>query len=794
LPDYLADIIISSMKKIVLCIFTALLLTSLHTQAQNPKRFFKAGEDFFLAGNYQDAVEQFTRAIDLQPDYDKAYLARADAYEKLGMINEAAADYDRATTFLDKKEEVFFHAGRLYYALAEYDKALERLDKSITLKRNYLEPYQVKAKVLLAQERYEEALEIAHIALTLKETTDNFYLHGIVNEKMGNLEAAESDFVNAIAEDHRHVPSLLALADIRLRLGKTDFALQHANRAIQFDNDNQQAYVIRSKVYVRKLDYPNAIDDVSKAIMLNPEDTNMYFLRGVYYQDFTQHANAVGDFTKVLMLQPENADALYKRAWSYEQVGDYRSAIKDYEKLVSLSEFDGRAQKLLKEANVRLFELYRESNKPDLVILDPEPRDKQLLQYPKDSKVVSLKGRILDESDIKSLKIDGIAYPVEETDEGWEFLAALDIQDRDELYIQITDVYDNVSTLRYSINLTEVNAPYITIIAPYASDNGEIFLDSNDPEIYVEGKIQDESLIQTIMINGVLASYYPEELNPRFTASLNVLNQNRIVVTAEDIYGNTIEQEFYLNRDAAMMSDNNPMGKTWAIFIENSSYQSFSSLAGPPRDVMLMRTALAKYQVHNIIHKKDMTKSEMERFFSIELRDLVRSNRVNSILIWYAGHGNFINETGYWIPVDAHRNDEFTYFNINALKASLQSYSNYVTHTLVVTDACESGPSFYQAMRSEPVERSCDDWEATTFKSSQVFSSAGYELAADNSQFTRTFANSLANNPNACLPIENIVKKVTSAVEQSHQQKPEFGKIDGLEDEDGTFFFISRDY
>ena len=251
-----------------------------------------------LAGNYQDAVEQFTRAIDLQPDYDKAYLARADAFEKLGMIREAAEDYDRAATFLDKDQEVFYQAGRLYFELAEYEKAIERLDKSISLKRNYVEPYQVKANVLMAQELYEEALEVAHNAVTLKENTYNFYIHGTVNEKMGNLEAAEADFINANSKDHQHVPSLLALADVRLRLGKTDFALQHANRAIQFDNENWQAYVIRSRIYVRKLDYPNAIDDVSKAILLNPDDTDMYFLRGVFYQDFTQHANAINAATR----------------------------------------------------------------------------------------------------------------------------------------------------------------------------------------------------------------------------------------------------------------------------------------------------------------------------------------------------------------------------------------------------------------------------------------------------------------------------------------------------------------
>jgi tetratricopeptide (TPR) repeat protein len=608
------------------------------------------------------------------------------------------------------------------------------------------------------------------------------------------MDLAEQDFANAVSEDKRYAEALRALADVRLKLSRTDFALQNINAAIQLEPENPEGYVIRSRAYVRKLDYPKAIDDVSKVILLTPDDPEMYYLRGLYYQEFTQHNNAINDFTKVLMMEPENADALYKRASSYEQVANYKDAIKDYETLVGLSAYNVEAQILLKEANDRLFELYRESSAPEIVIVDPAPRDARVLQFPRDSRIVSIKGKLVDESAIKELKVDGLRVQPIEGEEGWEFLTALDIENKENVRMEVTDVYDNTAEVTFTINLTEVAPPGITIIAPYASDNGVIYLDSEDPNIYVEGRIEDESLIESIMINGVLASYVPGELNPGFTANLNIMNQNKITVTASDVYGNTTEREFRLNKEAAVIAENNPMGKTWAVFIENSNYQTFASLDGPKKDVTLMRAALAKYQIHNVIHKKDMNKSEMERFFSIELRDLVRSNRVNSILIWYAGHGKFINETGYWIPVDARRDDEFTYFNINALKASLQSYSNYVTHTLVITDACESGPSFYQAMRTAPKERSCDDWQATKFKSSQVFSSAGYELAVDNSQFTRTFANSLANSPNSCLPIESIVIKVTAAVVQNKQQKPQFGKIDGLEDEDGTFFFISKDF
>jgi len=248
-----------------------------------------------------------------------------------------------------------------------------------------------------------------------------------------------------------------------------------------------------------------------------------------------------------------------------------------------------------------------------------------------------------------------------------------------------------------------------------------------------------------------------------------------------------------LNREGAQIAADNPMGKTWVVFIENSNYETFASLNGPTKDISMMKSALSKYVINNIVHKRNMTKQQMEKFFSIELRDMVTKNHVTSIVVWYAGHGKYLNNSGYWIPVDGKTDDEFTYYNITALKAAMQSYSNIITHTLIVTDACESGPSFYQAMRGgDDDERDCSDWKATKFKSSQVFSSAGNELASDNSQFTKTFANTLIHNPNSCLPIGSIVQKVKSAVAKNKQQEPQFGKIAGLPDENGTFFFMRK--
>ncbi|MCB8994107.1 MAG: tetratricopeptide repeat protein [Bacteroidales bacterium] len=780
------------MKNKTIRLTLLLSLLSIGLFGQSAKQFFKAGEDFLKNGKYEDAIEQYTKAIQIEPDYDKAYTQRAYVYSQLSKYKEAAEDYDRAIVFMPKDEEVYFNSATMHFKLGEDAIALDKLNKSLDLKSSYIEAIQLKVLVLIDMKRYSEALADAKTALRYKETAENYYVYGLVNDTLGKWADAGDAYQKALDKNDKYLDAAIQLADLQRREKKYNLAISYINRAIRQDPKSVKAYLVRSEIYADQLQYQSAINDISTIILLQPEDANMYFKRAEYYQGFTQHSNAILDFSKVISLQPENAKAYYKRAYSYEQTLQFKNAIKDYETLSKLSKYDANAQELLADAKARLFELNRETNKPVVSVAEPMEKENKVLDVPKGVNVLPMKGIVKDESNLKSVVVNNYTIPFAAKDDHYEFLTSVNLNNSDQLIVEVTDAYDNTETSVYTIRRTEVTPPDIRIIAPYASDNNLIYLDSNDPAIYVEGSILDESHISSINIDGVLASYIPNDLNPTFQATINIMNKSSFTVTAVDEFGNKSEQTFTLNRDAADIAANNPMGKTWVVFIDNSDYENFASLEGPGKDITMMKTALSKYSIHNFIQKKNMSKQEMEKFFAIELRDLLRSNRVNSLLIWYAGHGKYVNETGYWVPVDAKRDDEFTYFNINALKASMQSYPKEVTHTLVITDACESGPSFYQAMRGAPEIKSCDDWAATRLKSSQVFSSAGYELAVDNSQFTKTFANVLANNPNACIPIESIVQKVTNAVTKGNAQKPQFGKIAGLEDENGTFFFMSK--
>jgi tetratricopeptide (TPR) repeat protein len=782
---------LNDMKK--LQILSLFLLLNVGAFSQAYFKHFKAGETHFKSNDYKSAIEEFSKVIELKSDHDRALNYRGLSYEGVGQHEEAAADFNKAVTIREKIAEYHSNLGRAYYNLERYTEAITSLTTAIDRDKKLLRAYGTKVYAHIALKQFKAAVETAEIAVAKTKTAETYYNLGVAQDSLMHFKEAAYSFSRAKFYDPKKVEAYIGMAYSNMKLNDFKKAIEAADKSIELEPENIHALLVRADIHVANRNPQKAVDDISIIISFNPNDFKYFMLRGNMYQELGQNQNAIADFSKAINIHPEDYYAYYQRAKSYESQSDFKSAIKDYEALRKLSPYDGRAQRLYDEAKKRLYELNKESNNPELVMMDPVSPEEGVVAIPKGSLLYTVKGKVKDQSHISFIKINGKDAKFDKDSLNPSFELEINIQEVEELTVTVFDVYQNSETWSFKKLLTEVNPPVVKLMAPYASDDGTVYLDTDDPTLYVEGRMNDESLIKSIYIEGATASFVLDEKNPKFSATINILNKDGFVITAEDKYGNKMEKKFTINRENVALLADNPMGKTWVVFIENAKYQSFASLDGPTKDVTMMKSAFAKYKIHNIVHKKNMTKSQLERFFSIELRDLVKTNRVNSLLVWYAGHGKFINETGYWVPTDAKRDDEFTYFNINNLKASMQSYSKIITHTLVVTDACESGPSFYQAMRSTPTAKSCNDWKATKFKSSQVFSSAGYELASDNSQFTKTFAATLNSNPNACIPIETVVGKVKTAVSKGGaKQKPKFGKIAGLEDENGTFFFIKK--
>jgi tetratricopeptide (TPR) repeat protein len=69
---------------------------SIQLAPNDPQVYADRGLTCFAREEYDKAVEDYTRAIQLNPGYDLAYIYRADAYRKLGKVELAQADEQKA--------------------------------------------------------------------------------------------------------------------------------------------------------------------------------------------------------------------------------------------------------------------------------------------------------------------------------------------------------------------------------------------------------------------------------------------------------------------------------------------------------------------------------------------------------------------------------------------------------------------------------------------------------------------------------------------------------------------------
>lgn len=133
--------LLHKMNRTLLLFIFLILNTSSLIFAQNAKKYFSSGEKFLKANNYVEAISNFSKCIELEPNFTKAYLLRAACYEQSGKKSEAAEDYKRASAFSTKDKEIFYNAGRLFMEINNPAVADEMLKKRLSWTMNTLKQF-----------------------------------------------------------------------------------------------------------------------------------------------------------------------------------------------------------------------------------------------------------------------------------------------------------------------------------------------------------------------------------------------------------------------------------------------------------------------------------------------------------------------------------------------------------------------------------------------------------------------------------------------------------------------------
>ena len=200
--------------------------------AQDAYQRGRAAED---RGNYEPAIEAYSKAVELDPRNDSAFLHRAYSYFHLGRVDLALKDASQSLKIQPENSKAYEFRSRVYRALKDYTHAIDDLDEA--LKRDFNPDF------LLAEASLEE--------------------------ERGDFKTAIDLYGNALA--HQPAPAIyLKRASAYKQMNDTDRALADCAAALAAKPPLPEAYLCRADSYVRKGMLPLAVADLNEALRLKP--------------------------------------------------------------------------------------------------------------------------------------------------------------------------------------------------------------------------------------------------------------------------------------------------------------------------------------------------------------------------------------------------------------------------------------------------------------------------------------------------------------------------------------------
>ena len=289
--------------------------------------------------HYKKAMEHFNRVLRLQPDSAVAYNSRGLAYVGKGELNKAIADFTKAIELEpDYAAAAYSNRGGAYREKGEFDDAIADFTKAIELEPDCADTFSNRGGAYRNKGEFDEAIADFTKAIDLEpDFTLAYYGLGLAYDDKGEIEKAIGNFDKAIELDPDYAEAYSDRGGAYARKGDFDIAIANYNKAIELNPDYAVAYNNRGIAYVGKAEVDTAIKDFTTAIELNPGYFEAYNRRGTAYGLKGDLDTAINDFDKAIALNPNYVLAYNNRGLAYEKKGESDMAIRDYSRAIKIN-------------------------------------------------------------------------------------------------------------------------------------------------------------------------------------------------------------------------------------------------------------------------------------------------------------------------------------------------------------------------------------------------------------------------------------------------------------------------
>ena len=309
--------------------------------AYNPFDFVS----YYIRGNvkneihkdYEGAVDDYSKAININPLFLYAYNKRGLCKVKLNCFEEAIADYTKATTINNNFTYSHYNKSIPKQNLGDDQGAINDCSIAITLSPNFNRPYINRGISKANLGDYNGAIFDYDKAIELNPNDEVAYNNrGNANESLGDYSEAIFDYDKAIDLNPNYVYTYYNRGVSKFNLGDYNGAIFDYDKAIELNPNYVVAYNNRGNAKNNLEDYNGAIFDYDKAIELNPNYVDAYYNRGSVKNDLEDYSGAIKDCSTAIELNPNYINAYYNRGRARYRLKNYEMAIEDYTKALNL--------------------------------------------------------------------------------------------------------------------------------------------------------------------------------------------------------------------------------------------------------------------------------------------------------------------------------------------------------------------------------------------------------------------------------------------------------------------------
>jgi len=303
---------------------------------------YLVGEAYRNLGRYDDALEQYERALFLDPSFAPAYFGRAIVTRVIDETYNVKADLDQALLLDPRFGEVYLERADYYLEEGSYQLAFEDANQATTFLPGSPLAHYYRAESLLGIKDYQEAEISILTALDLDVNLVPAYLAaGRIRLETGHPVEA----VDLLTRYGSHVTD--KPWEYFYSLGKAYYltgenlagSLELMNEAVAMGGTGQDLYKTRALIEWDLGDLDAAVSDLLLARTFDRLDFEVNFTLGRYLFEKGQYFPSLVylNISETLAFtEPKLAQVYFWRAQTLEELGRFDEAVYNWETLISL--------------------------------------------------------------------------------------------------------------------------------------------------------------------------------------------------------------------------------------------------------------------------------------------------------------------------------------------------------------------------------------------------------------------------------------------------------------------------